>query len=170
MAIGLGYGKFGKPTETSQPSSPYTNVNAEAGPSKSKPSTRSSTPQSSKGKSPSTASTTTSKEPSTQTTQNPTKSSWWSSLPSIPIPTAAATPKTMYGIGAMALGAAAVGTVYYRREDFMSGWNWGYEHMTFVRNLWDEEGMKGRLEDLNGLVDLRGIVFRKCVIGSTLNF
>jgi hypothetical protein len=51
----------------------------------------------------------------------------------------------------VALGAAAVGTAYYRREDFLNGWKYGYDHMTFVRNLWDEEGLRVRLEGIERL-------------------
>lgn len=72
-----------------------------------------------------------------------------------------ASTKSLYGLGAMALGAAALGTAYYRREDFMNGWRYGYEHMTFVRNLWDDEGMKGRLEGTDKLANERQVVFSK---------
>jgi hypothetical protein len=69
---------------------------------------------------------------------------------------------TLYGLGAVALGAAA-GTAYYRREDFMNGWKWGFDHMTFVRNLWDDAAMKERLETLDRLSKERNIMFWKYV-------
>jgi hypothetical protein len=69
---------------------------------------------------------------------------------------------TLYGLGAVALGAAA-GTAYYRREDFMNGWKWGFDHMTFVRNLWDDAAMKERLETLDRLSEERNIMFWKYV-------
>jgi len=109
---------------------------------------RASTPPSAKGK-----------ETSTTTTESPSKSSW-----AIPAPTT----KALYGFGAMALGAAAVGTAYYRREDFMNGWKFGYEHMTFVRNLWDEEGMRGRLVALDRLSRDRNVRFWKFVTTSRI--
>lgn len=68
---------------------------------------------------------------------------------------------TLYGLGAVALGAAAAGTAYYRREDFMNGWKWGFDHMTFVRNLWDDAGMKERLDALDVLDRNHSIRFRK---------
>ena len=80
------------------------------------------------------------------------KSSW-----AVPTPSS----KALYGLGAAALGAAAVGTVYYRREDFMNGWKYGYDHMTFVRNLWDEEAMRGRLVALDQLSRDRNVRFWK---------
>ena len=86
-------------------------------------------------------------------TPAPKKSSW---LP-------AASTKTLYGAAAMALGAAAVGTAYYRREDFLNGWKWGFEHMTFVKNLWDDAAMKARLEGIDELGRDRKVVFRKLV-------
>ena len=70
---------------------------------------------------------------------------------------------TLYGLGAVALGAAAAGTAYYRREDFMNGWKWGFDHMTFVKNLWDDGAMKERLETLDRLATERNIMFWKYV-------
>ena len=70
---------------------------------------------------------------------------------------------TLYGLGAVALGAAAAGTAYYRREDFMNGWKWGFDHMTFVRNLWDDAAMKERLDTLDRLSKERNIMFWKYV-------
>lgn len=78
-------------------------------------------------------------------------------MPALPTPST----KALYGLGAMALGAAAVGTAYYRREDFLNGWKWGYEHMTFVKNLWDDEALKERLEDLHRLGMERDLLFSK---------
>lgn len=71
----------------------------------------------------------------------------------------------LYGLGAVALGAAAAGTAYYRREDFMNGWKWGFDHMTFVKNLWDDTGMKERLDALDRLQRERNIMFAKWVLG-----
>jgi hypothetical protein len=68
---------------------------------------------------------------------------------------------TLYGLGAVALGAAAAGTAYYRREDFMNGWKWGFDHMTFVRTLWYDAAMKERLETLDRLSKERNIMFWK---------
>jgi hypothetical protein len=68
---------------------------------------------------------------------------------------------TLYGLGAVALGAAAAGTAYYRREDFMNGWKWGFDHMTFVKNLWDDGAMKERLDTLDRLATERNIMFWK---------
>lgn len=92
--------------------------------------------------------------------QSSSSKSWLpslSSLPAIPAPTT----NTWYGLGAAALGAAAVGTAYYRREDFVSGWKWGYEHMTFVGRLWDQEELKERLDAIDGLNKTHGIRFWK---------
>lgn len=74
--------------------------------------------------------------------------------------------KTLYGLGALAIGAAVGGTAYYRREDFLNGWKYGYEHMTFVKNLWDEQGLKARLEGLEALGTERDVLFFKYVEGA----
>lgn len=73
----------------------------------------------------------------------------------------AVTPKTWYGFGAAALGVAAMGTAYYRREDFVNGWKWGAEHMTFVGKLWDQEEMNARLDAIDQLDKKYGIRFWK---------
>ena len=65
----------------------------------------------------------------------------------------------LYGLGAVALGAAAVGTAYYRREDFINGWKWGYDHMIFVKNLWDSDQMRERLEGIESLERDWGLIF-----------
>lgn len=158
VALGLGFGKFGNKT------SEQANRAGPSRPSSSSASSSTSTSDKSKGnrngkgkemQSNSQAST----QGQSQTTTS-SKSSWSSwSLPSIPSPALNTT--TMYGLGALALGAAAAGTAYYRREDFFNGWKYGYEHMTFVRNLWDDEGMKGRLEDLARLSEERNVRFWK---------
>lgn len=59
------------------------------------------------------------------------------------------------------MGAAAVGTAYYTREHFVNGWKFGYEHMTFVGNLWDGEAMERRLDGIEELRRDYGVVFWK---------
>ncbi|ORX36872.1 hypothetical protein BD324DRAFT_651349 [Kockovaella imperatae] len=132
LAIGLGVGKWGK-REDSTETGP-TRAQTSAGTSKTT-STDTSIPQSA-------------------SSTEPTKSSNWT-IPRIPTPST----KALYGLGAVALGAAAAGTAYYRREDFLTGWKWGYEHMTFVKNLWDGEAMTKRLDDLYNLDTEHGVRF-----------
>ncbi|OCF60384.1 hypothetical protein L486_00017 [Kwoniella mangroviensis CBS 10435] len=139
MALGLGFGKFGKKTETAP----------EAGPSNSR------TPSSGKGKEKETETAVLPNASSASTETTTTTGSFWSKIPSLATPSTT----TMYGLGAAALGAVALGTAYYRREDFITGWKWGYDHMTFVKNLWDDEGMKSRLVAIHELLVGRKIVF-----------
>lgn len=61
----------------------------------------------------------------------------------------------------MALSAAAAGTAYYRREDLATGWKWGFDHMTFVKNLWDSEGMKRRMEGIALMTKEHKVTFVK---------
>ncbi|EIW70871.1 hypothetical protein TREMEDRAFT_29019 [Tremella mesenterica DSM 1558] len=130
IAVGLGFGKFGlgKPSQPSHPDIPQSTPKFE---SRGQPSQSSSRQKQNQA----VVSGENDKPPEISSNK-----SRWSLL-------TLATPSTnaLYGLGAVALGAAAVGTMYYRREDFVNGWKWGYEHMTFVRNLWDEEGLRGRL-------------------------
>jgi hypothetical protein len=60
-----------------------------------------------------------------------------------------------------AFGAAAAGTAYYRREDLALGWKWGNDHMTFVRNLWDVDGLKNRLLICDELARTHNLWFAK---------
>nr|XP_031859184.1 uncharacterized protein CI109_005380 [Kwoniella shandongensis]KAA5526256.1 hypothetical protein CI109_005380 [Kwoniella shandongensis] len=148
VALGLGFGKFGKSTETES-------TQSSAGPSNSRPSSSASSSTNSKGKSKQSSTVSESSYTASSSSQSvETKSSWFN-LPSIPAPSA----KSWYGLGAVALGAAAVGTAYYRREDFINGWKYGYEHMTFVGNLWDEQALKDRLSATDELNRERNILF-----------
>lgn len=67
----------------------------------------------------------------------------------------------MTAFGALAVGAAAAGTVYYQRDTFATGWKYGYDHMTFVKNLWDADALKQRLDTINDLANTRNVVFAK---------
>lgn len=111
--------------------------------------TSSSSSSTTDGAGPSRSGTAKGKEPAQSS--DPASQSFWSKT------------TTLYSLGAVAIGAAAAGTAYYRREDFMNGWKWGFDHMTFVRNLWDDAGMKERLDALNQLGTEREILFCKYV-------
>ncbi|OCF42781.1 hypothetical protein I317_03383 [Kwoniella heveanensis CBS 569] len=152
MALGFGFGKFGKKSEGAPSGAGPSGSSSDSGSG-----SRSTSPsQNNKGKQPESAV----RAPSSQTTAAETTTataakSWFSSIPAIGPPST----KTMYGLGAAALGAVALGTAYYRREDFVTGWKWGYDHMTFVKNLWDDEAMKARLVAINSLTEDRNIIF-----------
>ncbi|WVF71695.1 hypothetical protein IAT40_006503 [Kwoniella sp. CBS 6097] len=150
MALGFGFGKFGKKAEEAPA------AGSSASRSGSGTSSRSGSPsQNSKGKQPETTVKAPVQESEAAQPTTAASRSWFSSMPTMVPPST----KTMYGLGAAALGAVALGTAYYRREDFVTGWKWGYDHMTFVKNLWDDEGMKGRLVAINSLIEDRKIIF-----------
>ncbi|KZP00208.1 hypothetical protein CALVIDRAFT_470136, partial [Calocera viscosa TUFC12733] len=54
------------------------------------------------------------------------------------------------------LAGAAAGTAFYKRQELAGGWQWASDHLRYVGNLWDEGGMRRRME---GVVDT-GVVFR----------
>lgn len=89
---------------------------------------------------------------STPTGSNGTGKAWYSSLTD---------KKALYGLGAVAVGAAAMGGAYYSREHFLNGWKWGYDHMTFVGNLWDAEALERRLQSIEELRVKYGVAFAK---------
>jgi len=88
--------------------------------------------------------------PANSSGANTPTSSWWKSS------------SAAIALGAVAaLSAAAAGTAYYRREDLALGWRWGYDHMTFVKNLWDVDGLKARLLRIDELSRTRNVLFAK---------
>jgi len=58
------------------------------------------------------------------------------------------------------MAGAVAGTAYYRRDDIGSGYSWATDHMKYVRNLWDEEALQKRLQDLTDTQVHLGVVFR----------
>ncbi|KLT40835.1 hypothetical protein CC85DRAFT_329607 [Cutaneotrichosporon oleaginosum] len=78
--------------------------------------------------------------------QQPQPTSWWQG-------------KAAVGLGAIAVAGAAAGAAYFRREDLATGWKWGSEHMTFVRNLWDAKALRDRLDRIAELQNSRNVTF-----------
>lgn len=151
IAVGLGFGKWGSSsTSSTQPSQAQAQAQGQAGPSN----PRHATPSKDKDKQAVLNSQSQSAPLGQAKSSAPASSSWWSAI-------AQPSKTSLYGLGAVALGAAAVGTAYYRREDFVNGWKFGYDHMTFVRNLWDEEGLRARLEGIERLGKERNVPFWK---------
>ena len=56
-----------------------------------------------------------------------------------------------------------MGGAYYSREHFLNGWKWGYDHMTFVGNLWDAEALEARLQGVEELRVKHQVGFTKYV-------
>lgn len=65
-----------------------------------------------------------------------------------------------YGGAALAAGAAAAGTAYYKREDLALGYAWATDHMKYVGNLWDEDKMRKRVESVIDVEGDLGVIFR----------
>lgn len=65
-----------------------------------------------------------------------------------------------FAVGGAILAGAAAGTAYYRREDLSQGFSWATDHMKYVGNLWDEEGLSKRVEALIDIEDKDGVTFR----------
>lgn len=66
-----------------------------------------------------------------------------------------------YAIGGAVVAGAAAGGAYYARDQLTQGYNWATDHMKYVGNLWDNEGMKDRMEALMDIDEQGGVVFRK---------
>ncbi|OJA09290.1 hypothetical protein AZE42_03134 [Rhizopogon vesiculosus] len=65
-----------------------------------------------------------------------------------------------YAVGGALMAGAVAGVAYHRRDDIGSGYSWATDHMNFVRNLWDEEALRKRLQDLIDAQVHLGVVFR----------
>lgn len=63
-------------------------------------------------------------------------------------------------IGGAILAGAAAGAAYYRRDDLTQGLSWATDHLKYVGNLWDVEGLEKRVEDLIDIEKELGVVFR----------
>jgi hypothetical protein len=71
---------------------------------------------------------------------------------------------TAYVVGGALAAGAAVGGAYYKREDLGMGYTWATDHLKYVRNLWDEDALKRRVDSLLDVETEMGVVFRTCVI------
>lgn len=65
-----------------------------------------------------------------------------------------------YGAGAAMLAGAIAGTAYYKREEVTFGWTWAGDHMKYVKNLWDEEALKKRVENVVDTGSEVGVLFK----------
>lgn len=68
-----------------------------------------------------------------------------------------------FAVGGAILAGAAAGTAYYKREDLSQSFSWATDHMKYVGNLWDEEGLSKRVEALIDIEDKDGVAFRSYV-------
>ncbi|KAJ3999566.1 hypothetical protein F5050DRAFT_1736965 [Lentinula boryana] len=62
--------------------------------------------------------------------------------------------------GVVTAAAAAGGAAYWRRDDLGVGYSWATDHMKYVRNLWDEEALKMRVNSLIEIEKTEGLTFR----------
>lgn len=65
-----------------------------------------------------------------------------------------------YAVGGAVAAGAAAGAAYWRRDELALGYNWAFDHMKYVGNLWDEAAMKKRLENMMLAETKHGIVFK----------
>ncbi|KAH6915132.1 hypothetical protein BKA70DRAFT_1368913 [Coprinopsis sp. MPI-PUGE-AT-0042] len=65
-----------------------------------------------------------------------------------------------YAIGGAVVAGAAAGGAYYARDQLTQGYTWATDHMKYVGNLWDNDGMKARVESLMDIDEQEGVVFR----------
>ncbi|KAH8106000.1 hypothetical protein BXZ70DRAFT_1004290 [Cristinia sonorae] len=65
-----------------------------------------------------------------------------------------------YAVGGGLIAGAAAGTAYYRREDIGAGYSWATDHMKYVGNLWDENTMAIRMDNLLKIEQQMGVMFR----------
>lgn len=66
--------------------------------------------------------------------------------------------------GALLAAAAAAGGAYYKRDDLGQGYTWLMDHMKYAGNVWDESGLRHRVDALVDAHERYGILFHKCVL------
>lgn len=66
--------------------------------------------------------------------------------------------------GALLAAAAAAGGAYYKRDDLSQGYTWLMDHMKYAGNVWDESGLRRRVDALVDAHERYGILFQKCVL------
>ena len=62
--------------------------------------------------------------------------------------------------GAVIAAGAAASATYYKKDEIGIGYTWAADHMKYVKNLWDEEEMKKRLDTVVDFDKRMGILFR----------
>ncbi|KAH8830428.1 hypothetical protein DL96DRAFT_1707253 [Flagelloscypha sp. PMI_526] len=70
-----------------------------------------------------------------------------------------------WGTAAFALGGALIagataGGAYWKKDDLNIGYSWFTDHMKYVGNLWEEEAMKARMDNLRRVMESDKILFR----------
>ncbi|KAJ3764726.1 hypothetical protein FB446DRAFT_625238, partial [Lentinula raphanica] len=62
--------------------------------------------------------------------------------------------------GVVTATAATAGAAYGRRDDLGVGYIWATDHMKYVRNLWDEDALKRRIDALIEIEKKEPVIFR----------
>jgi hypothetical protein len=71
-------------------------------------------------------------------------------------------------VGSAIIAGAAAGTAYWKRNEVVQYGaqvagvgTWLRDHMQYIGNLWDEQALRLRVDEVMGLVEEGGIVFCK---------
>lgn len=67
-----------------------------------------------------------------------------------------------FAVGGALLAGAAAGGAYYKRDDLNQGYTWLMDHMKYAGNVWDEPGLRNRIDALVDVQEKHGILFQKC--------
>ncbi|KAF5363415.1 hypothetical protein D9756_000382 [Leucocoprinus leucothites] len=65
-----------------------------------------------------------------------------------------------FAVGGALLAGAAAGGTYYKRNDLNQGYTWLMDHMKYAGNIWDEPGLRRRVDALVDAHEKHGIFFR----------
>ncbi|KAL0573967.1 hypothetical protein V5O48_007982 [Marasmius crinis-equi] len=65
-----------------------------------------------------------------------------------------------YAVGGALFAGAAAGGAYYKRAELGLGYTWATDHLKYVGNLWDEEALKKRVDNMIEVDETKGIFFR----------
>ncbi|KXN89588.1 hypothetical protein AN958_05455 [Leucoagaricus sp. SymC.cos] len=65
-----------------------------------------------------------------------------------------------YAVGGTLLAGAAAGGAYYKRRDLNQGYSWLMDHTRYAGNVWDEPGLRRRVDALVDVQEKYGILFQ----------
>ncbi len=68
-----------------------------------------------------------------------------------------------FAIGGALLAGATAGAAYYKRDDLNHGYSWLMDHIKYAGNIWDEPGLRQRVDALVDAQENHRIIFQKYV-------
>jgi len=65
-----------------------------------------------------------------------------------------------FAIGGALVAGATAGAAYYKRDDLNHGYSWLMDHIKYAGNIWDESGLRQRMDALVDAQEGHGVLFQ----------